>query len=116
MLEFIENFDLALDKTMTVLDQFYATATYGPVFVDAVNRLMSGLGLHEGTDLDALLKPALAQLQDAPQTLRMLPSMLSGLEQLSSSTVDTRCTNGPAALPRAVQVLLAGQQVVLCNR
>ncbi|MFF2555030.1 MlaD family protein [Nocardia sp. NPDC058058] len=116
VLEFIENFDLALDKTMTVLDQFYATATYGPAFVDAVNRLLDGLGLREGTDMDALLKTALAQLQDAPQTLRMLPPMLSGLQQLTAAKVDTRCTNGPAALPRGVQVLLAGQQVVLCNR
>lgn len=117
VLEFIENFDLALDKTMTVLDQFYATATYGPAFVDAVNRLLTGLGLREGTDLDALLKSALAQLSDAPQTLRMLPPMLAGLEQLTAtSAVDSRCTNGAAALPQAVRVLLAGQQVVLCNR
>ncbi|WP_330181631.1 MlaD family protein [Nocardia sp. NBC_01503] len=116
VLEFIENFDLVLDKTMTVLDQFYVTATYGPAFVDAVNRLLTSVGLREGTDLDALLKSALAQLQDAPQTLRMLPSVLAGLEQLDSAKLDTRCANGPAVLPQAVQVLLAGQQVVLCNR
>ncbi|WP_405136310.1 MlaD family protein [Nocardia sp. NBC_01388] len=116
VLEFIENFDLALDKTMTVLDQFYATATYGPAFVDSVNRLLDGLGLHEGTDLDSLLKTALAQLQDAPQTLRLLPPVLSGLQQLTAAKIDTRCGNGPAALPQGVQVLLAGQQVVLCNR
>lgn len=116
VLEFIENFDLALDKTMTVLDQFYATATYGPAFVDAVNHLLTGAGLREGTDIDALLKSALAQLRDAPQTLRMLPPMLSGLEQLTSAKIDTRCANGAAALPQSVQVLLAGQRVVLCNR
>ncbi|WP_433654375.1 MlaD family protein [Nocardia sp. CA-128927] len=117
VVEFIESFDLAIDKTMTVLDHFYSTAQYGPAFVGAVNRLLTGIGLREGTDIDALLSTALAGMADAPETLRLLPQLLAGLEPVTATrTIDTQCGKGAADLPPMVQVLLGGQQVVLCRR
>ncbi|RDI68372.1 MlaD family protein [Nocardia pseudobrasiliensis] len=117
VLEFITNFDPVIDRTMTVLDQFYATAQYGPSFVAAVNRLLTAVGLHENTDLDALLRAALSTMTNAPEVLRLLPPMLAGLQQLTAApNVDTHCGNGIAPLPSTVQVLLAGQRVVLCRR
>ncbi|MFI7000101.1 MlaD family protein [Nocardia sp. NPDC050175] len=117
VVEFIESFDLAIDKTMTVLDHFYSTAQYGPAFVGAVNRLLTGIGLREGTDIDALLSTALSSMADAPEVLRLLPQLIAGLEPVTATkTIDTHCGNGPAALPPMVQVLLGGQQVVLCRR
>lgn len=117
VLEFIRDFQLAIDRTMTVLDEFYKTAQYGPPFVDAVNRLLTGLGLHEGGDLDGLLRTALSAMTDAPALLRLLPTVSAGLEQLDGArVVDMHCGRGEAELPPAITVLLGGQRVVLCRR
>jgi phospholipid/cholesterol/gamma-HCH transport system substrate-binding protein len=105
-----------MSNAMTVLDEFPKTASTGPALVEPVERLLVALGISEEFDVDVFLKNAFHSVQEAAGSLRLLPGALAGLKlPAATSRTSTHCSNGIAALPTDVGVLLAGNEVVLCN-
>lgn len=106
-----------LDAALAVLDEFRKSDLYGPTFAGAALKVFDNLGLQRGLDIDELLTSAFTSLGSAADALGNLPAVLDGLAA-PPATVEgdaMTCPGGHAALPRQVQVLLAGQKVILCN-
>lgn len=109
--------DRVVDETMKVRDQFGLTAQHGPNFTAAVNRLLWVAGLREGTDLNAKFDVLRANLYRVPEFFERLPGFYGGTQSLINDPgSELHCTNGTLILPPTVKVLMAGQQVTLCNR
>ncbi|UYP18648.1 MCE family protein [Rhodococcus sp. Z13] len=114
VVEFLRSVSFPIGKAMTVLDEFYKTATYGPQFLTPVKRLLDAYGLAPGADVDAMMASAFASLEEAAEAVRLLPPAVAGL-QVPASVPAGGCSNGIAQLPTDVEVLLNGSEVVVCN-
>ncbi|MBA4024259.1 MAG: MCE family protein [Gordonia sp.] len=113
---FLEAVNIPMSNAMTVLDEFPKTAATGPALVEPVERLLVALGISEDLDVNVFLKNAFHSLEEAAGSIRLLPGALAGLKlPATTSRTPTTCSNGVAALPTDVGVLLAGNEVVLCN-
>lgn len=109
--------DHVVDETLKVREQFELGAQYGPNFTATVNRLLWVAGLREGDNLDAKFDVMRANLYRVPEFFERLPGFYNGVQPLLNNPgSDLHCTNGTLVLPPTVKVLLAGQQVTLCNR
>lgn len=118
VVEFLRDLSIPVEQAMTVLDEFRKTSIYGPQFMAPVDQLLIELGLTPDMDAEALIATAFASVSDAAAALRLLPGTLATLQdrQLSTSAVSTmNCANGRATVPPAVDVLLNGSGVVICN-
>jgi phospholipid/cholesterol/gamma-HCH transport system substrate-binding protein len=109
--------DRVVAETLKVREQFGLSAQYGPNFTAAVNRLLWVAGLREGTDMNAKLDVLRANLYRVPEFFERLPGFYNGVQPyLKDPRTDLHCTNGTLIVPPTVKILLAGQQVTLCNR
>ncbi|SEA31274.1 MULTISPECIES: MlaD family protein [unclassified Mycobacterium] len=109
--------DHVVAETLKVREQFGLSAQYGPNFTAAVNRLLWVVGLREGTDVNAKLDVLRANLYRVPEFFERLPGFYNGVQPfMKDPRTDLHCTNGTLVVPPTVKVLLAGQQVTLCNR
>ncbi|MBQ9055205.1 MlaD family protein [Rhodococcus sp. (in: high G+C Gram-positive bacteria)] len=118
VIEFLKSVSFPIAKAMTVLDEFPKTATFGPEFLTPVKRLIDGLGIYPGMDVEKLVSDALASMPDTTETLRLLPSALAGLRLSGASPQSSgalACERGIANLPREVEILIDGSEVVVCN-
>jgi len=115
VVEFLRDLSVPVDQAMTVLDEFRKTSIYGPQFMAPVDQLLIELGLTPDMDAEALIASAFSSVSDAVATLRLLPATLAGLQDGQLSTSSMNCTNGRATVPPAVDVLLNGSGVVICN-
>lgn len=94
--------------------QFAVTA---PSVLAPIDSLLRTLGLAEGSDVDALIKRLFPDPKEAVAVFSKLPTVLAAADAAlpSPSGWKPQCSKGTAELPGPIQVLLAGQQVVLCN-
>ncbi|BDH59331.1 MlaD family protein [Tsukamurella sp. PLM1] len=113
VVEFILNFDLLLTKVLENLDEFTRTATYGPGFGTATNRVLTALGLSKELDVEKLFHTAIKDPRAAVQAMGRLPGLFTGVAALLGSP-PTTCSKGEAQLPKSTTVLLGGTNVTVC--
>ncbi|MBF6520282.1 MCE family protein [Nocardia farcinica] len=109
-------FDELQRKVEGVVD-FALTA---PAVMAPLDSLLTTLGLtpNVNQDLNDLVRTSFPDPAAAVDTLSRIPGLLQALDtQLppSDPTLDLGCSHGTADLPLAVDVLVAGQRVVVCR-
>lgn len=117
VVEFLRSVSFPIGRAMTVLNEFPKTASYGPQFLTPIKRLLDAYGLQPGVDVDEMVASAFASLEEAADTIRLLPPAVAGLQIPASAPAGSgqECTHGVAELPTDVQVLLNGSEVVVCS-
>lgn len=96
------------------LAQFAVTA---PSVLGPVDSLLRTLGLAQGSDVEALIQRLFPDPKEAVAVLGKLPAVLAAADAMAPSASGwmPQCSKGTAELPAVLQVLVEGQQVVLCN-
>ncbi|ONM47269.1 MlaD family protein [Nocardia donostiensis] len=107
----------ALQTNVGGLAEFAMTA---PSVLAPVDRLLGALGLtpESGPDIDAMIRGLFPDPQQAVEVFGRLPGLLASVDAAFGRTVagwKPECSKGNAELPTAVQVLIGGQQVAICN-
>ncbi|WP_084654311.1 MCE family protein [Nocardia altamirensis] len=105
------------------LDGLIAFAATAPTALGPLNNLMDTLGFTETTNPDLMtdLRLLFPDPQAALELLGRLPGLLQALSAAlppagaAAAQVNTTCTKGAAELPQALQILVAGQRVTICN-
>ncbi|MCU1646253.1 MAG: Mammalian cell entry protein [Nocardia sp.] len=101
------------------LDGLITFATSAPSIFGPLNRLLATLGFTEttNTDLENAVRAAFPDPAETARTLGRLPGLLQSLNaQLPADPgVDLTCSHGAAAVPGIFEVLIAGQQVSICQ-
>ena len=117
IMELAHDMEVPIDKAMTVLNEFGKTASMGPEFTRPLQRIVTSLGIADDNDIDQVLTDTFHSAVSAAEALRLLPGAFAGLQlpQLQSAAGTLNCANGIAQLPTAVQVLLNGSEVQICN-
>lgn len=130
-----------LDATLTVLDEFRKSQLYGPGFTEAVVRLLKNVGFEPGGDymntgyvpttrgphgdvnippsignMDAGLDRAFTVFDDYTDFAKRVPVFWDNIAAPTPPGEPVPCSQGRAQLPGAMDVLLNGQRVILCNR
>ncbi|RDI46315.1 MlaD family protein [Nocardia mexicana] len=93
-------------------------AMAAPSVLGPLDNMFNALGLQTGTDVDALIRKLFPDPQQALEVLDRLPGLLAGLDAATPKNVagwKPQCSNGNADVPQVFQVLIAGQQVAICN-
>lgn len=107
-----------LQKQMVGLLDFANTA---PPVLGPLNSLMAAIGLTEPTnpDISNDLKLLFPNVDVASDFLGRLPGLMQSLVNAlppANATPIPACSKGEAAPPAALQILLGGQKVRICNR
>lgn len=114
VVEFTRSVSYPIASAMTVLDEFAKTASYGPYFLTPIKRLLDAYGIGPGFDVGGAVTKAFSSIDEAARAFRLLPTSVAGIQILTSAGAGG-CAHGVAQLPTAVDVLLNGSEVVLCN-
>ncbi|MFD1812148.1 MlaD family protein [Rhodococcus gannanensis] len=114
VVEFMRSVSHPIASAMTVLDEFAKTASYGPYFLTPIKRLLDAYGIGPGFDVEGAVKKAFSSIDEAARAFRLLPASVAGI-QIPTSAGAGGCAHGVAQLPTAVDVLLNGSEVVVCN-
>ncbi|WP_280268735.1 MlaD family protein [Nocardia wallacei] len=104
-----------LQSNIGGLAQFAMAA---PSVLGPLDNLFNALGLQTGNDVDALIRKLFPDPQQALEVLDRLPGLLAGLDAATPKHVagwKPQCAKGNADVPQVFQVLIAGQQVAICN-
>ncbi|MEW1735889.1 MlaD family protein [Nocardia beijingensis] len=116
----LEIFGTMFDAISGQLEKLLSMINQGAAEFAGVDRLLDSLQilLLGGSDrLEERATEALADPAAAVEALRVLPALIEGLSRaLPNTAADLQCSKGNASLPGLANVLLSGQQVVLCNR
>ncbi|WP_019202000.1 MlaD family protein [Tsukamurella sp. 1534] len=116
VVEFITNFDLLLTKVLQNLEEFRRTATYGPGFGAATNRVLTALGLSKELDVEKLFHTAVRDPNEAIAAMRQLPGLFTGVAALLGAPPQGSCSKGEAKLPESTTVLIGGTNVTVCAK
>ncbi|ORL16015.1 MlaD family protein [Prescottella equi] len=114
VVEFTRSVSYPIASAMTVLDEFAKTASYGPYFLTPIKRLLDAYGIGPGFDVGGAVTNAFSSIDEAARAFRLLPTSVAGIQILTSAGAGG-CAHGVAQLPTAVDVLLNGSEVVVCN-
>ncbi|WP_225728579.1 MULTISPECIES: MlaD family protein [unclassified Nocardia] len=107
----------ALQQNIGGLAEFAMSA---PSVLGPVDRLLSTIGLTKdsGQDLDALIRSLFPDPKQAVEVFGRLPGLLSAIDASLPRTVagwQPECSKGTMQAPAPLRMLIAGQQVTLCN-
>ncbi|ATL66071.1 MlaD family protein [Nocardia terpenica] len=105
----------SLQRNIGGLAQFAMSA---PSVLGPLDNMFDALGLQTGDDVDALIHKLFPDPKQAVEVFDKLPGLLAGLDAAAPKTVagwKPQCSKGNAEVPGVLQVLVAGQRVVLCN-
>ena len=105
----------ALQTNIGGLAQFAMAA---PSVLGPLDSLFDALGLQSGNDVDALIRRLFPDPKEAVDVFGKLPALLGGLDAATPKPVagwKPQCSKGNAELPQVVRVLVADQQVAICN-
>ncbi|MVU75675.1 MCE family protein [Nocardia sp. ET3-3] len=104
----------SLQQNIGGLTQFALTA---PSVLRPIDTLLSTLGIHNGTDVDAILRQIFPDTKEALDVLGRLPGLLAAADTATTGPTGWKpvCSKGTAQLPAGVAVLISGQRVTICN-
>ncbi|WP_336082937.1 MlaD family protein [Nocardia sp. SSK8] len=94
-------------------------ANYIPDVLKPLRSMLTVFGVTgtPGRDLDAALRQAFPNPTEAVATFDRLPGLIQAMARAVPATgPDLTCAHGTAAAPAPLQVLIAGQGIVLCHR
>jgi phospholipid/cholesterol/gamma-HCH transport system substrate-binding protein len=114
-IQIIEWANRPIDSALTVLDEFRKSQIYGPEFMDAVIKLLNSTGLEPTSDVDAALDRAFTNVDDTISAFKFIPVIWDNIPPPSQIGRPLECSRGRADLPLPVDILLNGQEVVLCK-
>ncbi|GAB2677745.1 MlaD family protein [Nocardia goodfellowii] len=108
---------VSLQDNIGGLARFAMTA---PSVLGPVDRLLSTLGLDQdgAADLDAQIRRLFPDPQQAVEVFGKLPGLLDAVDNALPHTVagwKPQCSKGSAEVPAPLRVLIAGQQVSICQ-
>lgn len=104
------------DAALSVLDEFRKSELYGPVFTSAAVRLLENAGFKPGAaDIDNGIDRAITVFDDNSDAFKRVPVIWDNIEPAADPATPLPCSRGRAQLPEALDVLLNGQRVILCN-
>ncbi|WP_084223258.1 MlaD family protein [Mycolicibacterium holsaticum] len=116
LIHLINLFEEPIDSIIAVRDEFRKAWLYGDAFFTPAVELLHNVGLKPGIDVDTALDRAFSNLDNFFEAFELVPVMYENVPTPSREGEPEPCTRGPAQLPEAMDVLLNGQRVVLCNR
>ncbi|GGK69789.1 MlaD family protein [Nocardia camponoti] len=105
----------AMQRNIDGVVKFAMTA---PSVLAPVDHLLASLGLTSANDADALIKSLFPDPNEAVDVLGKLPGLLTSVDATMSrdfADFTPHCTNGAATVPAPLRVLMAGQEVTVCN-
>jgi phospholipid/cholesterol/gamma-HCH transport system substrate-binding protein len=114
--QILDEFDLPISEALSVLDEFRKSQVAGADFTRAVLRLLAGAGLRPGIDVDKALDRAFTNVYDAIEAVKRTPVIWENIPPPPEDGAPVPCSHGRVQLPEAMDVLLNGQRVVLCNK
>lgn len=116
VLDFLQALTAPIDNAISVIDAFAKTAANGPALLAPIQSILSDLGITQDLDWEAMGGRYFDTASTFLSVLTMLPATASGLSgTIPSATGKRTCTNGRAAIPAEIALLINGSQVVLCR-
>jgi phospholipid/cholesterol/gamma-HCH transport system substrate-binding protein len=114
--QILDELNQPIEESLTVLDEYRKSQVAGVDFTHTVARLLEAGGIRPGIDIDRALDRAFTNTYEAMEALKRTPVILDNLPPPPEDGVPIPCAHGRAQLPEAMDVLLNGQRVVLCNK
>ncbi|MEU6559853.1 MlaD family protein [Nocardia nova] len=108
------------EALQTKIDGLVDFALTAPAVMAPLDDLLSTLGLttEPNSDIENLVRTVMPDPQQALDTLSKVPALLKSLDSRipgGGPGPDLGCSHGRADVPGIVEVLLAGQRVVVCR-
>jgi phospholipid/cholesterol/gamma-HCH transport system substrate-binding protein len=116
LVQILNEIDQPVSQALSVLDEFRKSQVAGSDFTRAVLRLLAAAGLRPGIDVDTALDKAFTNVYDAVEAFKRTPVIWDNIPPPPEDGTPVPCSHGRAQLPEAMDVLLNGQRVVLCNK
>jgi len=121
-----------INGALDVLDEFRKSQMYGGEFMDALLRVLTGVGFQRGvnsglqfiygtkndnaSDINMGMDKAISVFDDFTDAFKLVPVMWENIPPPPQAGAPLPCSHGRAQLPEQMDVLLNGQRVILCNR
>ncbi|UNB52173.1 MlaD family protein [Mycolicibacterium sp. YH-1] len=116
LIQILNELDTPIRGAIAVLDEFRKSQIAGADFTRAVVHLLSAAGIRPGVDADRALDRAITNAYDAIDVVKRTPVIWENLPPPPEAGAPVPCSRGRVQLPEAMDVLLNGQRVVLCNK
>lgn len=116
MTQLLDELDNPISQTLAVTDEFRKGQVAGVDFIGSVMRLLSALGIRPGIDPDRALDRAITNVYDYVEAFKRTPVIWENIPPPPANGAPIPCSKGRFQLPEAMDVLLNGQKVVLCNK
>jgi phospholipid/cholesterol/gamma-HCH transport system substrate-binding protein len=116
LLGILNEVELPLNQAISVLDEFRKSQIAGSDFLRSIMRLLAAAGVRPGIDINTAFDRAFTNVYDAVETIKRTPVIWDNIPPPSEGGTPVSCSRGRAQLPEAMDVLLNGQRVVLCNK
>lgn len=116
LIQILNEVELPLSQALSVLDEFRKSQIAGADFTRTVLRLLAAVGIRPGIDVDTALDRAFTNVYDAVEAIKRTPVIWDNIPPPPEDGSPLPCSHGRFQLPEAMDVLLNGQRVVLCNK
>jgi phospholipid/cholesterol/gamma-HCH transport system substrate-binding protein len=116
LLGILNEIELPLNQAVSVLDEFRKSQIAGTDFLGSVMHLLAAAGVRPGIDFNTAFDRAFTNVYDAVETIKRTPVIWDNIAPPSEDGTPVSCSHGRVQLPEAMDVLLNGQRVVLCNK
>ena len=114
--QMLDEIELPINQAVSVADEFRKSQIAGGDFTTTVMRLLAAAGLRPGINPTRALDQALTNTYDAIEAFKRTPVIWENMPPPPDNGGPVLCSKGRAQLPEAVDVLLNGQRVVLCQK
>lgn len=116
LIAILNELELPINQILAVSDEFRKGQVAAADFTRAVLRLLADVGIMPGMDVEKALDRAFGNVYDAVEAIKRTPVIWENIPSPAENGVPVPCSHGRVQLPEAMDVLLNGQRVVLCNK
>lgn len=116
LIQILNEVELPLMQSLAVLDEFRKSGISGTDFTRPVLRLLAAGGVRPGIDINKALDRAFTNVYAAIEAIKRTPVIWENIPPPPEDGAPIACSHGRAQLPEAMDVLLNGRRVVLCNK
>ncbi|QLL09132.1 MlaD family protein [Mycobacterium vicinigordonae] len=112
----LDEVELPINQVLQVVDEFRKAQISGPAFTRVVMRLLAAIGVRPGIDANTALDRAFTNVYTSIEALKRTPVIWDNIPPPPENGAPVPCSHGRAQLPEAMDVLIQGQRVVLCQK